>query len=141
MPATKAQSSKLAKTTPVKKPSAKKTKKAIMKAVMNSPIDLFARDEADIPVVDPSERAVNVLDKKPNDHEAKTVQQLVEGFESDKLAGIAQRNLKKSRKKVSYKNLPYYQGIPLRELLSALAVQRPLIHGHIKKIVENFDPK
>ena len=112
-----------------------------MKAILNTPIDLFARDENDIPAVDASERAVNVLDKKPNEHDAKTIETLVEGFMSDKLAGIAQRNMKQQRKTVSYKNLPYYQAIPLRELLSALAVQRPLIHGHIKKIVENFDPK
>ncbi len=139
MPAKKPQSSKLAKTTAVKKPSAKKAKKTLVKAVLNSAIDLFERDEAEIPEVDASERAKNVLDKKPNEHDAKTVEALVEGFMNDKLAGIAERNIKK--KVISYKNLPYYQAIPLRELLSALAVQRPLIHGHIKKIVENFDPK
>jgi hypothetical protein len=124
-----------------KKPSAKKAKKALMKSILTAPIDLFARNEAEIPTVDDAERAVNVLDKKPNDHDAKTVEDLVEGFMADKLSGIAQRNMKKQRKTVSYKNLPYYQSIKLRELLSALAVQRPLIHGHIKKIVENFDPK
>lgn len=123
----------------VKRPSAKKAKKALEKAIINSAIDLFARDESEIPTIDPSERAVNILDKKPNEHDAKTVEALVEGFMSDKLSGIAKRNTQK--KVVSYKNLPYYQAIPLRELLSALAVQRPLIHGHIKKIVENFDPK
>jgi hypothetical protein len=127
--------------TTIKKPSAKKAKKALTTAIMNSAIDLFARDEADIPTVDPTERAVNVLDKKPSEHEAKTIETLVEGFMSDTLAGIAQRNMKKQRKTLSYKSLPYYKSIPLRDLMSALAVQRPLIHGHIKKIVENFDPK
>lgn len=140
MVAKSAQSSKLAKTTATKKPSAKKAKKALVKSLLNSPIDIFAR-EGDLPTVDPSERPVNTLDKKPGDNEAKTLEALVDNFCNDPLSKIAQRNLKKDKKTVSYNKLPYYAEIKLRELMSALAVQRPVNNGHIKKIVEAFDEK
>jgi hypothetical protein len=123
-----------------KKPSAKKAKKQLIKQVMNTPIDIFA-SETDLPNVDASERAYNTLDKQPGDNEAKTLEELVDNFIADPLSKIAQRNIKKDRKTVSFKNLPYYQEIELRELMSALAVQRPVNNGHIKKILERYDEK
>lgn len=123
----------------VKKPSAKKAKKELIKNIMNSKFDIFECDN--VPTVDPSERPSNTLDKKPDDHEAKTLGSLVDNFIEDPLSKIAQRNLKKDKKKVSYNKLPYYQEITLRELLSALAVQRPVNNGHIKKILEGYDEK
>lgn len=140
MPAKKAQSSKLSKTAPAKKPSAKKAKKALVKSILNSPIDIFARED-DLPTVDPTERPVNTLDKKPGDNEAKTLEDLVNNFCNDPLSKIAQRNIKKDKKSISYNKLPYYAEIKLRELMSALAVQRPVNNGHIKKILEAFDEK
>jgi hypothetical protein len=140
MSSKKPQSSKLVKGTPVKKPSAKKAKKILMKSLLNSPIDIFARED-DLPTVDPSERPVNTLDKKPGDNEAKTLEVLVDNFCNDPLSKIAQRNLKKDKKTLSYNKLPYYAEIKLRELMSALAVQRPVNNGHIKKIIEAFDEK
>lgn len=123
----------------VKKPSAKKEKKELIKNIMNSKFDIFECDN--VPTVDPSERPSNTLDKKPDDHEAKTLGSLVDNFIEDPLSKIAQRNLKKDKKEVSYNKLPYYQEITLRELLSALAVQRPVNNGHIKKILEGYDEK
>lgn len=123
----------------VKKPSAKKAKKELIKNTMNSKFDIFECDN--VPTVDPSERPSNTLDKKPDDHEAKTLGSLVDNFIEDPLSKIAQRNLKKDKKEVSYNKLPYYQEITLRELLSALAVQRPVNNGHIKKILEGYDEK
>lgn len=123
----------------VKKPSAKKAKKELIKNIMNSKFDIFEYDN--VPTVDPSERPSNTLDKKPDDHEAKTLGSLVDNFIEDPLSKIAQRNLKKDKKEVSYNKLPYYQEITLRELLSALAVQRPVNNGHIKKILEGYDEK
>jgi hypothetical protein len=123
----------------IKKPSAKKEKKELIKNIMNSKFDIFECDN--VPTVDPSERPSNTLDKKPDDHEAKTLGSLVDNFIEDPLSKIAQRNLKKDKKEVSYNKLPYYQEITLRELLSALAVQRPVNNGHIKKILEGYDEK
>jgi len=123
----------------VKKPSAKKAKKELIKDIMNSKFDIFECDN--MPIVEPSERPTNTLDKKPDDHEAKTLGSLVDSFIEDPLSKIAQRNLKKDKKEVSYNKLPYYQEITLRELLSALAVQRPVNNGHIKKILEGYDEK
>ena len=106
---------------------------------MNSKFDIF--ECGNVLTVDPSERPSNTLDKKPDDHEAKTLSSLVDNFIADPLSKIAQRNLKRDKKEVSYNKLPYYQEITLRELLSALAVQRPVNNGHIKKILEGYDEK
>ena len=123
-----------------KKRSTKKAKKALIKSIMNTTIDIFDRTD-ELPEVDASERPINVLDKKPGENDGKTLQELVEGFNNDPLSKLPKRNIEKEKKTVSYKNLPYYLEITARELWSALAVQRPLNHGHIKKILEAFDPK
>lgn len=123
-----------------KKPSAKKAKKALMKSIISAPFDIFDQEDK-LPTVDKSERPVNTLDKKPGDNEAKSLEELVNNFCDDPLSKIAQKNIKKDRKTVSYNKLPYYQEITLRELMSALAVQRPVNNGHIKKIVEAYDEK
>lgn len=134
------QSSKLAKAVPAKKPSAKKAKKVLIKTVMNAPFDIF-ENSSPLPTVDATERPENVLDKKPGENEGKTLEQLVNGFSADSLSKIAKRNLKDKKQSFSYGNLPYYEELSGKDLWSALAVQRPLNHGHIKKIIENFDPK
>lgn len=123
----------------IKKPSTKKAKKELIKEIMNSKFDIFECDN--MPTVESTERPTNTLDKKPDDHEAKTLGSLVDSFIADPLSKIAQRNLKKDKKAISYNKLPYYQEITLRDLLSALAVQRPVNNGHIKKILEGYDEK
>jgi hypothetical protein len=124
----------------VKKPSAKKTKKKLINAIMNLPFDIFDQGPS-LPTATAAERPINTLDKKPDDHEAKTLETLVNNFLADPLSNIAQRNLKKNKNSLSYSKLPYYAAIKLRELWSALAVQRPINNGHIKKILEAFDEK
>jgi len=124
----------------VKKPSAKKTKKKLINAIMNLPFDIFDQGPS-LPTATAAERPINTLDKKPDDHEAKTLEALVNNFLADPLSNIAQRNLKKNKKSLAYSKLPYYAAIKLRELWSALAVQRPINNGHIKKILEAFDEK
>lgn len=122
----------------VKKPSAKKAKKQLIKTIMNAPFDIFDQGPT-LPTVADAERPVNTLDKKPDDHEAKSLESLVNTFLADPLSNIARRNLKKNKKLLSYGKLAYYAAIKLRELWSALAVQRPINNGHIKKILESYD--
>ena len=144
MVAKTAKSSKLVKTpmksVVTKKPSAKKAKKAMIKSIMNTPLDIFER-ENDLPTVDASERPENTLNKKPGDNEAKSLESIVNEFIDSPLSKITKANLKKSKKVLSYKQLPYYDEITLRDLMSALAVQRPVNQGHIKKILERYDEK
>ncbi len=125
----------------IKKPSAKKAKQEMIKKIMNCKFDIFEGTDAQLQVVDKADRPSNTLDKKPGDHEAKPLSELVENFLSDPLSKIALRNMKKEKKTVSSNELPKYEEKSLRELMSALAVQRPVSIGHIKKILEGFDPK
>jgi len=94
-----------------------------------------------LPVVDADERPFNVLDKEPDDHEARTVEDLVNEFEQSPLSTIAKRNIDKQGIVPAYKSIATYCEISLSALRSALAVQRPIGHGHIKKIVESWDSK
>lgn len=116
--------------------------KTTRKAVKNlgKTFDVLVCD-ATLPTVDPADRPVNVLDKKPNEHEAKTVEKLVNEFLTSPLANIAKRNLAKQATPPSYESIADFQMISLSALQSALAVQRPVNQGHIKKIVENYDGK
>lgn len=102
--------------------------------------DIFVWENA-LPTVEADERPFNVLDKKPDDHEAKAVAELVNEFMASPLSNIAKRNIEKQGIVPAYEDIAEYEALPLKELLSALAVQRPLNHGHIKKISENYDGK
>ena len=102
--------------------------------------DIFVWDTS-LPAVDADERPVNVLDKKPDDHEAKTVADLVNEFMQSPLSKIAKRNIDKQGNVPSYEDIADYHALPLSVLLSALAVQRPVNPGHVKKIAENYDGK
>ena len=87
----------------------KKTKKLIVKLATN------LLDSEYIPEkVDPSTRPTNTLDKNPDDHEAKTLETLVNNFLEDPIGAITKRNLAKDKTKAfSIKNLPYYQAISI----------------------------
>jgi len=106
----------------------------------NKKFDIFSWNHP-LPVVDPADRPINVLDKKPDDHEAKSVESLVNDFLDNPISNIAFRNLDKQGIVPSYNDIAKEQHIPLKELQSSLAVQRPVNHGHIKKIIENYDGK
>ena len=90
----------------------------------------------------PSERPRNVLDKKPDDHDRKPLVDLVNEFMEDSLSKIAAKTNKKNGKNFTglYGQLAKYQEIPLQQLASALAVQRPISKRRLKKIMETFNP-
>lgn len=94
------------------------------------------------PTVSQHERAFNELDKQPDQHDAKSVQTLVEEFFEDPICNVTIKNLKKSGKFTVQKvtDWSYAASIPLKDLLSALAVQRPIDKKHLKKIQEKYNP-
>ena len=90
----------------------------------------------------PSDRPRNVLDKKPDEHDRKSLIDLVNDFMEDSLSKVASKTNKKNGKSFVglYGQLAKYQEIPLHELFSALAVQRPISKRRLKKIMETFNP-
>ena len=90
----------------------------------------------------PSARPHNVLDKKPDEHDRKSLIDLVTDFMGDSLSKVAAKTNKKNGKNFTglYGQLAKYLEIPLRELFSALAVQRPISKRRLKKIMETFNP-
>ena len=103
-----------------------------------SAIDVFVYDvEAD--QVDPSDRPENALDKKPGDHDGKTLENLVNEFTDGPAGKLTLKQVK--NKIVSWDALPNYKEIPLSELWSALSVQRPVAHKHVKDILVGYDEK
>lgn len=90
----------------------------------------------------PAERPRNVLDRKPEDHDAKTIVDLVTDFMEDALSKVAAKTNKKNSKSFTnlYSQLATYKEIPLNELASSLVVQRPISRRRLKRILENFNP-
>ena len=90
----------------------------------------------------PAERPCNVLDRKPEDHDAKPIVDLVTEFMEDALSKVAAKTNKKNGKSFTnlYSQLATYKEIPLIMLASALVVQRPISRRRLKKILENFHP-
>lgn len=88
------------------------------------------------------DRASNELDKKPDQHDAKSIETLVEEFLADPISGLTFKALKKAGKLTvhSVSDWATPQEISLKTLLSALAVQRPINWKHIKKINERYNP-
>jgi hypothetical protein len=102
------------------------------------PIDIFIWNQPEIEV---SERPVNVLDKHPDDHEAKPLEELVNDFTESNFGKLSLKTLKKNAAKINYNTIPLYEEISLRDLMSALAVQRPVSNRHLKRIAEVIDLK
>ena len=105
-----------------------------------SPLNIFMWDTPTTKVKK-NERPINVLDKAPDEHDAKSIEQLVVEFENDALGKLAFDKLAKEKIARSFSKLPRYEEIKLRDLLSALSVQRPVSNRHIKNILETFDEK
>jgi hypothetical protein len=103
-----------------------------------APIDIFEWS-APAPEVKASDRPENVLDRKPGQHDAKSLEDLVNEFTDGPTGKLALKNVK--NKQVSYASLPRYEELPLRHLLSALAVQRPVNNKHVKNILVDYDEK
>lgn len=104
-------------------------------------LDVLSWNGAVVKVL-PSERPRNVLDKKPDEHDRKSLVDLVKDFMEDYLSKVAAKTNKKNGKSFTglYGQLAKYQEIPLRQLASALAVQRPISKRRLKKIMETFNP-
>jgi hypothetical protein len=81
----------------------------------NKKFDIFSWNHP-LPVVDPADRPSNVLDKKPDDHEARSVESLVNDFLTNPISNIAFRNLDKQGIIPSYGDIAKEQHIPLKEL-------------------------
>lgn len=96
----------------------------------------------ELPKVKNKDRAFNELDKKPDQHDAKTLVDIVQEFFEDPIGDVTVKSLKKNGKFIvhSENDFAYAEKIPLRELLSALAVQRPIDRKHLKKILEKYNP-
>lgn len=136
MPSTKSKTKSITTTKPVKikMSKAKSTKPTYV------PINIFEWNAPKVKVKN-SERPENVLDKRPDEHDARSLEELVNNFTEDSFGKLSLKNLKKSGKIVDFSKLPFYEEIPLRKLMSALAVQRPISHRHLKNITEKFDEK
>lgn len=104
-------------------------------------VDVLSWNGAVVKVL-PSERPRNVLDKKPDEHDRKPLVDLVKDFMEDSLSKVAAKTNKKNGKSFTglYGQLAKYKEIPLHELASALAVQRPISKRRLKKIMETFNP-
>lgn len=104
-------------------------------------LDVLSWNGAVVKVL-PSERPRNVLDKKPDEHDRKPLVDLVKDFMEDSLSKVAAKTNKKNGKSFTglYGQLAKYKEIPLHELASALAVQRPISKRRLKKIMETFNP-
>ena len=111
--------------------------------------DFFDSIEIDVltcdnktPKVKAKDRAFNDLDKKPDQHDAKSIETLVQEFLSDPIADVTFKGLKKAGKLNVQKVIEWAkpEEIALRILLSALSVQRPINWKHIKKINERYNP-
>jgi hypothetical protein len=102
------------------------------------PIDIFVWNQTK---TNANDRPANVLDKKPDDHEAKPLEELVNDFTESNFGKLSLKNLKKNGTTINYNTIPFYEEITLRELMSALAVQRPVSNRHIKRITEVLDLK
>ena len=82
------------------------------------------------------DRAPNVLDKKPDEHDAKSLIDIVDDFCEDGVLEEIEEYLKEQGKFVSYSYDDYAKPaeLTLSVLLSALAVQRPISKKHLRKI-------
>jgi len=107
-----------------------------------NPIDVFVWNTKQDPKVKESDRPINVLDKQPDEHDARTIESLVLQFIADPIFKVTVKNIKKNKvPRTGYEHLPYYEAILLKELLSALSVQRPINNKHVSKILTKWDSK
>jgi len=87
------------------------------------------------------DRAPNVLDKQPDEHDAKYLTDIVDDFCEDGVLEEIEEFLKEQGKFTSYSYEDYskYYELTLRVLLSALAVQRPISKRHLRRIQEKYN--
>jgi len=139
MSATKAQSSKLAKTKAVKKPTAKKATNSVPE---HSEIENVLVYDKPIKAITDKDRPTNVLDKKPDEHDTKKLTDIVENFCEEGVLDDIEEFLKEHNNFTTYSYAEYAreEKLQLQVMLSALAVQRPISHRQLKKIQINYNP-
>lgn len=86
--------------------------------------------------VKPEDRPENVLDREEDDHDAKWLTDIVEEFCEEGVLESIKEHLKEQGQltPVSYEDMAKPEEITLRDLQSALAVQRPINKRHLWKI-------
>lgn len=112
--------------------------KAAAQNPLLTPINIFKWAEP-APKVASTDRPENVLDKKPDEHDAKTLESLVNEFVDGPVGKLTLKHIQD--KEIKYSLYPCYEEIILRNLMSALAVQRPVNCKHVKNILTDFDEK
>jgi hypothetical protein len=87
------------------------------------------------------DRAPNVLDKLPYEHDAKSLVDIVNEFCNDGVLEEVEEFLREQGKFTSFSYDDYAKPheLPLRVLLSALAVQRPVSKRHLRRIQEKYN--
>ena len=124
-----------------KKPRAKKSKKDTVVEVVNTIQNVLIYTNP-IKEIKPEHRPPNVLDKEPDDHDAKLLTDIVDDFcEEEGVLEVIEEYLKEQGMFTSYSYDDYAkpEHLALRALHSALAVQRPISHRHLRKIQEKYN--
>jgi hypothetical protein len=143
--------------TAVKEKTAKRAKKAITKVIIETPKAKKSKKETTmttsngiknvlvytnpIKQIEDENRAPNVLDKKPNEHDARSLIDIVDDFCEDGILEEIEEYLKEHGrfKQHSYDDYAVFEQLPLHLLLSALAVQRPISKKHLRRIQEKYN--
>lgn len=93
-------------------------------------------------------RPVNELDKKPGQIDAIGMLNMISDFEKSESYKDLQNDIKDVKYKArikhipqTYKLVPIIEDIALNDLMSALAVQRPIDHEHLRKIIRGWDSR
>jgi hypothetical protein len=141
---TKVKTTKLAKTpktkvTIKKTPTTKQKKETIVETVNDIKNVLIYNNP--IKEVKPEDRAPNVLDRDPEEHDAKLLTDIVEDFCEEGVLEEIEELLKDKGVFIafSYEDYAKPEEITLSKLFSALAVQRPISKKHLRKIQENYN--
>lgn len=138
---TKVKTTKLVKKpmTKVTIPSAKKAS-TILIASASDKIGSVLVYTNPIKKVTAKDRPKNVLDKKPHEHDAKSLTDIVDDFCEEGVLEELEEYLKEHGKFTprSYTEYAKAEDLPLKVLRSALAVQRPVSKRHLRKIQEKY---
>lgn len=104
-------------------------------------INNLLRYDAPIKKVQPEDRPENVLDRDPHDHDAKSLVDIVNDFCEEGVLEDITEYLKENGlfTAYSYDDMAEVEDVELRNLLSALAVQRPINKRHLHKIQRAYN--
>lgn len=137
MLAKKHQPSKLVKTDTMKKVTSKK----LISITPSESIDNVLIYKNPIKKITSKDRPNNVLDKRPDEHDAISLVDIVNNFCEEGVLEEIEEYLKEQGKFTAFSYVDYAKSedLSLKLLLSALAVQRPVSHRHLRKIQINYN--